>query len=125
MVINPIRRKRERGALTADLAVALAILVVAALPLAFSFEQEMRLARIRYHEAVAMEIVDGEMELLAAGEWRAFSPGQHLYAVHATAATNLPPGRFVLTVQTQSLRLQWKPDKKRTGRPIVREARLP
>jgi hypothetical protein len=118
-------RRRERGALTADLVVALGVLVVAALPIAFAFAQEGRLARIRYAEALAVEMVDGEMEILAAGEWRAFPPGQHEYLVKAAAAKNLPPGRFILTRDDKNLRLEWKPAKKGTGRPIVRETRLP
>jgi hypothetical protein len=118
-------RAREQGALMADLVVALGILVLAALPIAFAFDQERRLCRMRYQEAVAMEIVDGEMEVLAAGEWRAFPEGQSAYAVKAGAAKNLPPGGFNLTRKEQTLRLEWKPARKGGGRPIVREVRLP
>jgi hypothetical protein len=118
-------RRKERGALTADLVVAMAILVVAAIPLAFAFEQETGICRARYNEAVAMEIVDGEMEILAAGEWRAFPVGTNVYRVQAAAARNLPAGRFLLTVGEQKLRLEWKPEKHRVGRPVVREVRLP
>jgi hypothetical protein len=109
----------------ADLVVAMAILVLAALPLAFAFEQETRLCRAYYHTAVAMEIVDGEMELLAAGEWRSFPEGQHPYTPTAASARNLPPGRFLLTRHAQSLELEWKPEKRGVGGRVVREMQLP
>ncbi|MCX6905654.1 MAG: hypothetical protein NTW03_19675 [Verrucomicrobia bacterium] len=115
----------QRGALMADLVVAMAILVVAALPLAFAFDQETRLCRARYHQAVAMEIVDGEMEILAAGEGRAFAQGEQPYSVQAASASNLPPGRFTLSVHGENCRLEWKPNKKGLGRPVVRERKAP
>ena len=116
--------RRERGSLMADLVVAMGLLAVGCLPLAFAFEQEIRACRSHYQNAVAMEIIDGEMEILAAGEWRAFQPGEQTYSVRAAAAKNLPPGRFTLTVREQKLRLEWKPEKIRKGRPVVREARI-
>ena len=76
MVIRPtIHSIRRRGALMTELFVAMALLTGALLPLAYSITSEKRLARASYQRAVAMEIVDGEMEVLAAGEWRAFSAG--------------------------------------------------
>jgi hypothetical protein len=119
------RRGRQQGSLSADLVAALTILVLAALPMAFAFEQETRLCRAAYHRAVAMEIVDGEMEILAAGEWRAIPDGEHPYPVKAAAARNLPPGCFILTRQERALKLEWKPSKRRMGGPVTREVRLP
>ena len=116
--------RRERGSLMADLVVAMGLLAVGCLPLAFAFEQEIRACRSHYQNAVAMEIVDGEMEILAAGEWRAFHAGEQPYTVRATAVKNLPPGRFTLTMREQTIRLEWKPTKNRQGRPVVREARI-
>jgi len=52
------------------------------LPLAYSVASEKRLARASYQRAVAMEIVDGEIEILAAGEWLAFKSGAQDYQVH-------------------------------------------
>jgi len=114
----------ESGALMVELLVAMALLAGVLLPLAYSLTSERRLARISYQRAVAMEIVDGEMEALLAGEWRAFTPGVHNYPVHAGAATNLPPGRFTLALQPGKLRLQWQPALKGHGGPITREAVL-
>ena len=129
MVISQVnqraaRHRRERGSLMVELLVALALLIGVLFPLAYSFATERRLARSYYQRAVAMEIVDGEIETLLAGEWRAFSPDTHDYAVHAGAATNLPPGRFILSVQPGKLRLRWQPALKDRGGPVSREAIL-
>ena len=117
-------KKPERGWLTTELVVAMGILTVTMLPLAFSFVSEMKLCRAYYYQAVAMEIVDGEMEILAAGEWRAFKPGTQTYAVRAESAKVLPPGKFLLTVEKERVRLEWLPDKKDKGGRVVREAKV-
>jgi hypothetical protein len=119
-----VASRRQRGALMVELLVAVALLTGVLFPLAYSLATEQRLARSYYQRAVAMEIVDGEMEALLAGEWRAFSPGTHEYPVQAGAATNLPPGRFVLSVQPDKLRLRWQPALKDHGGPVTREAIL-
>jgi hypothetical protein len=111
----------QRGGMMVELLVAIALLVGVMLPIAFSIASEQRLARAYYQRAVAMEIVDGEMEALAAGEWRAFTPGVHRYPVRAAAATNLPPGEFRLMVATNKVRLEWQPAVKQRGGPVVRE----
>ena len=78
MVINlPSKTARERGALMAELLVAIALLTIAVLPGGYAITSEKTLARAHYECPVAMEILDGEMEVLLAGEWRAFSPGTH------------------------------------------------
>jgi len=100
------------------------ILTLTMLPLAFSFMQESRLCRAYYYKAIAMEIVDGEMEVLAAGEWRAFKPGQQDYRVSCTSATNLPPGTFHLTLTDERVRLEWSPTAHGHGGPVVREVNL-
>ena len=107
-----------------ELLVAMALLTGAVLPLAYSIAAEQRFARVNYQRAVAMEIVDGELEVLAAGEWRHFSPGRHEYEVRAGAATNLPPGHLWLTLEPGKVRLQWQPDEKRHGGAVVREVKL-
>ena len=52
-----------------------------------------------------MEIIDGEMEMLHAGDWRNYLDGEHPYKVKANAATNLPPGGFFLMRTGAMLRL--------------------
>jgi hypothetical protein len=118
------RRRHHQGSLMVEVLVAMALLLGTLFPLAYSFAKERRLARSYYQRAVAMEIVDGEMEVLLAGEWRGFSPGTHDYPVHAAAATNLPPGHFTLTLQSDKLQLRWQPGQKDRGGPVAREALL-
>ena len=102
----------------------LTLLALVLLPMAFAFVQESALMRVYHHRAVAMQIVDGEMETLLAGEWRALSAGTREYQVRAHSATNLPPGKFLLTLRSDRLRLEWRPAIKDHGGPVLREAVL-
>jgi hypothetical protein len=121
MVIQKHPNSKQRGILMTELAVAMAIMVIALLPLAFSINSDARLFRATYQRAVAMEIVDGEMEILVAGAWRAVPEGEHPYAVHANAAVNLPAGEFKLTRAGQHLRLEWSSARKLGIGPVMRE----
>jgi hypothetical protein len=116
------RKQYRRGMLITELVVAMSILTLAMLPLAFSIAREQRLTRAYYHRAIVTEIIDGEMEALVAGEWRAFQPGTQRYPVRAGAARNLPSGQFLLTLDARRLRLEWSPAQPlRSGR-VFREA---
>jgi hypothetical protein len=112
---------RKNGYMEVDLAIALAILALAIIPLAFSFGQEREMLRLDYSRAVADEVVDGEMEILAAGDWKNFPDGRQKYTVHSNAAANLPPGSFELTKAGNHLRLQWTPNAKEGVGAVVRE----
>lgn len=114
-------RRARRGYLMMDLIVAMAILSLAVVPLGFSFVHERQLLKTEYFRGVADEIVDGEMEILAAGDWKDFPDGTHNYVVHARAAASLPPGHFQLTKTGRHLRLEWKPDKGQGLGAVVRE----
>jgi hypothetical protein len=119
---TPTLRAHQRGLLQADLLVAMAIIAVAMIPLSAGFMTEQKVLRSHYWHAVAMEIVDGEMEILVAGEWRALPEGTQTYPVKAGAAKNLPSGKFTLTRTGKILRLEWTPDKGGSGGRVVREA---
>ena len=123
-MVKPIqtRRAQQLGALMTELMIAIALLTGALLPLAYSIAKENKLARATYQRAVAMEIVDGEMEILAAGGWRAFTSGRQLYRVNAAAARNLPSGDFWLTLESGKIQLEWKPTVKDHGGSVMREA---
>lgn len=116
------RRGANAGFFNIELVVAIAILAVVMLPLGGAWYHETKMLRAYYRDAVAMEILDGEMEVLAAGEWRSFAEGQHGLKPTARAAANLPPGRFILTRETQRVRLEWQPER---GRKMAREIKLP
>jgi hypothetical protein len=117
------KRLRQCGSMMAEMMVAIAILMLVIVPVAYSFDAEKRAARATYDHAVAMEIVDGEMEVLAAGGWRVWTNGTMDYPVHALAATNLPPGKFILTSTPEKLRLEWRPAGKDHGGNVVREVK--
>jgi len=119
-----IRSAARRGSLMIELTVAIGLLVGALFPLAYSISLEKRAARAAYLRAVAMEIVDGEIETLAAGERRDFAFGTHEFPVRAASAVNLPPGKFLLTITTNRLRLEWRPAIAQHGGPVVREVAL-
>jgi hypothetical protein len=119
------RRARESGLLTAELLVSISILMLAIFPLALGFVKEQRLCRAYYQRALAMEIVDGEMEVLAAGEWRAMASGTRTFTPRAASAANLPPGRFQVTVSDHRVRLEWLPARRNQGGPVMREVTLP
>jgi len=121
MVIQTRQFLKQRGFMVSEMVMAMGILVLAILPLSYSVNSDARLLRATYQRSVAMEIVDGEMEILAAGAWRNFPEGAHPYAVHANAAANLPPGQFQLTRTGQHFRLEWSSAKKQGIGPVVRE----
>jgi hypothetical protein len=112
---------RQRGSLMIELAAAMTLLLGALLPLAYSMTKERQVARATYQRAIAMEIVDGEAELLAAGGWKSFNPGRQPYPVAARAITNLPAGNFWLTLSPGLIRLEWQPTVKGHGGSVVRE----
>ncbi len=115
-------RRRTGGFLEVDLLVGLAILTLAVVPLGYSFARERQVLKTEYCRSVANEIVDGEMEILAAGDWKNFPDGAQNYSVHANALASLPPGHFQLTKTGSHLRLEWGPDGKRGIGAVVREA---
>lgn len=124
MVIQLRHRLKESGALMTEIVVAMAIILVAMLPMGDSVVNETKLFRASYQRAIAMEIVDGEMEILAAGEWQAFPEGTQEYMVQAAAATNLPTGHFRFTRQTNHLRLEWAPTNAHGISAVIREVTL-
>jgi hypothetical protein len=117
-----LRVRGEVGSMIAELLVAMSILVLAVLPLAASFASEQREVRRCYQKAVAMEVIDGEMEVLMAGEWREYKEGRQSYSLSAASGKNLPPGKAWLTVSGKRVRLEWSPDVKRGDLKVLREA---
>jgi len=120
---NP--RRRLGGFLEADMAVGMVVLALAVLPLAYSMSRERQVLKLEYRRGLAAEIVDGEMEILAAGAARNLPEGTRNYPVHADAVTQLPPGHFQLTKNHDHLRLEWTPDGRHGLGAVVRETTLP
>jgi len=124
MVMTRNRSRSERGALEVDMLAALLLLFVAVLPLGYSFYSDQRAMRAGYERAVAMELLDGEMERLVAGSDRNLPPGTNEITLAGNAATNLHPATARRIVGTNSIRLEWTPVKH--ARPtVVREVKRP
>ena len=122
---NTTRRcRRAGGFLEIDMMVGMAILVLAVMPVGYSIVRERHVLKLEYCRSVADEIVDGEMEILAAGAAKNLPDGSQRYAVRAEAAGQLPPGHFQFTKTGNHLRLEWQPDRPRGLAAIVREANL-
>jgi hypothetical protein len=117
-----VKRNRQ-GIVMIELVVAIGILTAALLPLAYSYANEQHQCHLVYIRAIAMELVDGQMEVLAAGRWHEVAgDGTYDYPVNAGTVRNLPPGKFTLTVRGRQLRLEWRPNNPRFGQPVIREA---
>ncbi len=117
-------RRKNGGMLTTELVIAMGILAAVLIPLSFSFVNEQKLCRAYYQKAVLMEILDGEMEVLVAGESQNFGEGKKEISVRALSVKNLPEGKFFLTKTGNRLRLEWIPEKKTNAKPVAREAML-
>jgi hypothetical protein len=121
------RRSKTRGAggyALLEILIAMSMLTIILAGYASINWQEGKLAREYYYRAVAAEVVDGEMEALAASEWQAYPKGSQAYPVKAESAKNLPPGKFVLTVEPGRVRLEWLPASDAAGGRVVREAAI-
>lgn len=101
--------RSQSGFLEVDLVVAMAILALAILPVGYAFQHERRVLHAEYYRTVAVELVDGEAEILAAGAGRDFPDGEHPYLLHTPAAAALPAGIFQLIKTGAHARLEWIP----------------
>jgi hypothetical protein len=106
------RLARCRAFLQLDVAVAITVLALVFIPLSVSSSGDLDLARRHYFEAVALQLIDGEMDVLLAGERQKYTTGEHRITPVGEAVQNLPEGEFVLTVQEQKLTLAWMPTKR-------------
>ena len=100
---------RQNGSLAIDLLVAMVLLLVAVVPFGLGYLNSEKQMRQAYFRAVALELVDGEAEVLAAGLLHQFPEGLHDYSIQFGAVTNLPPGRFRLQRTGDNGVLEWLP----------------
>ncbi len=107
-----IRLARRRAFLQLDVAVAITVLALVFIPLSISSSGDLDLARRHYFEAVALQLIDGEMDVLLAGERQKYTTGEHRITPVGESVQNLPEGEFVLTVHDQKLTLAWVPTKR-------------
>lgn len=117
--------RRRTGALTTDLVVALAILAMAVLPMGVHFGRETAAARENYRRAVAMELVDAEIEILRAGEWKRLHEGTQEWNLDGRAAGNLPGSRLLAHRHDRSVRLEWFSRTNARLPQVIRKAVIP
>lgn len=125
MVIQRLHSiRRRRGFASIDLFLAMAIFLVGFFSIAYLSTREMKLARAYYFDAIAMSLVDGELEVLAAGAWRELPPGESEFRSKAPTRESLPPGKLRATRSDRLIRLEWIPAGRGNGRHITREFAL-
>jgi len=124
MVIRRRNHGSQHGALEVDMLIALALLFGAAIPLMCTFGSDAHALRFHYDRAVAMECVDGEMEILAAGAWRNHPVGTNEITFSGNAAKNLHPPTATVIRQADFIRVEWRPEGRRAVC-IAREVKLP
>jgi hypothetical protein len=123
MIIQP--PKKNRAMLTTELVVALGILIATLLPIAFSIVKDRRLLRAYEQRAVLMELVDGEMEALVAGEWTAYAEGTNYLNAPPSMKEGLPSGKFLILRDGKRIRVEWLPENARLNSAYSREVVLP
>lgn len=118
-------RQRECAALMTELSMAIAIFSLVVLAGVAPLAMDQSMVRLQTTRAVAMQIVDGEMEVLVSGAWLAYREGEHDYPVAAEAAKTLPKGRFVLLIDAEKVRLEWRANRRAGGEStrVMREFR--
>lgn len=124
MKTKPEQTIRRRAFLQIDLMVGLAILTIALVPLGYAFARERQVLRMEYYRSVINEIVDGEMEILAAGAAKNLPDGPQPLPVSTRAVGKLPPGHFQLIKTGNHLRVEWTPDEKHGISTVSRETTL-
>lgn len=124
MKLNSKTSHCRNGFLQVDLIAGLAILTIAIVPLGFAFAREQKVLRMEYYRAVINQIVDGEMEILAAGAAKNIPDGTQPIAITSRAIEKLPLGNFKLTKTGNQLRVEWSPDEKCGISTVVRETTL-
>lgn len=119
-----VRAGRCLGFLEADLVIALALLLVAVLPLAYAFRADFKALRFANERAAALSLVDGQMELLMAGGARTLAQGTNVITLTGAAVANLSTNRALVIREGGRIRLEWRPAG-RSSAGVIREGTLP
>ena len=92
MNIRPTTRLTNRLAfLQLDVAVAITVLALVFIPLSVSSSGDLDLARRHYFEAVALQLTDGEMDVLLAGALPSAAVPTTSEALHPSKMQKAPP----------------------------------
>ncbi len=107
-----------------DVMVAIVILMLVFIPLTVTSSSKLDLARRHHVEAVVLQLIDGEIDVLLAGEHEKYNFGEHRITPAGEAAEDLPKGDFILTLKKKQLSLVWIPVKQAKWGRIDREVNL-
>ena len=107
-----------------DIAVAIVILGLIFIPLSVTSSAKLDLARRHHFEAVALNLIDGEIDVLLAGEIKKYKLGKSLITPPGEAVGSLPKGEFILTLNEKTIKLEWVPKKLTKWGRIQREVNL-
>ncbi len=113
--VGPVRlvRQSKKVFSMVELVVALGIIGIALLPLAYGFRLEGKSMQALYYRSVAEQILDGQREILAAGAWRKYQIGANRFEIRNKAFDNLPEGDLKLELSSMNngkvkIMLSWK-----------------
>ena len=120
-----IRGRHQHGVLAIDAMIAMSLVLLAVIPIGYSFGKEYRLMRRHYQRAIAISIVDGEFEKLQAGAWSHVQPGTNTWPTRAESSVNLPPGELRVIRAGGRIRLEWVPVGESSGGGVVRDMSVP
>ena len=107
-----------------DVMGAIVILMLVFIPLTVTSSRKLDLARRHHVEAVVLQLIDGEIDVLLAGEHKKYNFGEHRITPAGEAAEDLPKGDFILTLKKKQLSLVWIPVKQAKWGRIDREVNL-
>ena len=108
MKLQPTTRLAKRLAfIQMDVVLGIALLLLVFIPFSVTSSGELDLARRQQFQAVALQMIDGEMDVLLAGERQKYAAGEHTITPPGEAVQSLPEGKFVLTVGEKELTLAW------------------
>ena len=123
MILRPTPRAAKRLAFVQlDVALAVSILLLVFIPFSVTSSSKLDLARRQHF--VALQMIDGELDVLMAGERQKFSPGEHKITPPGEAVKTLPVGEFILTVEEKQLTVAWVPEKEAKWGRVEREVIL-
>lgn len=117
-------RKTKKGVLLTEMIVAISVLVILTSVLVPKILSDKQALRDLYYRSVAMEILDGEMEILLSGEWQNYKEGITNFTPRANALKILPKGIWRISLSNQSIKLEWIPHYNKRKLYIAREVKF-
>ena len=125
MILRPTPRAAKRLAFVQlDVALAVSILLLVFIPFSVTSSSKLDLARRQHFKAVALQMIDGELDVLMAGERQKYIPGEHKITPPGEAVKTQPVGEFILTVQENPRTIAWVPEKEAKWGRVEREVTL-